>query len=114
MIFFNLKEQLSYYKNEPDIRLRDKFFSNVLYDILNALFRFSLRKCGVFEHDPLYSDLQQELHILVYEKIDKILKAKDSNNYIFIMCKNHIINKLKWQKIHFMHVHPGENCELIS
>ena len=114
MIFFNLKEQLNFYINEPDKRIREKFFSNVLYDVLNALFKFSLKKCGVFEHDPLYDDLKQELHLLVITKVEKIIKAKDSNDYIFIMCKNHIINKLKWQKIHFMPAHPGETLELIN
>lgn len=114
MVYINLKEHLIYYLNEPDKKLRDRFYSNFLYEILNNYFSFALKKLGISENNGQYFDLRQELHIHILRNLVKISEAKDSNAYIIVISKNYILKFIECQTKNSIRLQPGEICELIN
>ena len=98
----DLKSHFLYYFNENNLILKDRFYTRVLYVELEQIIEGVLFSCSIFRNGKgclLYENLKQDIHLKIYETVDKksIKGISNVNGFIFSFAKNLCLTELERQ-----------------
>ncbi len=111
MLNSQTKEHLNYFLAEKNLRLKNNFYSNVVYIIFTDCINIVMKKYRLAANAE---DLRQDLQILLFEKIEIVVKANDCNAFIIRIIENYVKTQIKCLAKNSIIQKPGENYETIS